>query len=190
MTKNESQQNSAPQKKMANGRYEGKNYRYTDRFIQLATNWLVAYIFIGTAAGIGMGMLGDVLFNNSNFGYKTPGWYAVTAVCVTISGVALPLIVGAWLGATAINKYAGPVGLLLVLGIGATTFGKVVEGQSMWLGIGVGTIIVSTALFFYIGLQAKVPIWLQLPILRSPRVYLTKDKISEEDPLNVKNILK
>ena len=174
------------QKKLANGRYEGTNYRYSDKFIKRMTNWLIAYIFIGFGAGFAVGALGDVFFA----GTDTPQWYTIIAVSLMLSGVGLPLLIGAWLGASALNKYAGPVGLLLVLGIFASAIGSTVKGQSMWVAIGVGSIIVSVVLFFYIGLQAKVPIWLQLPILRSPRVYLTKDKQSEKDPLNTKNLFK
>lgn len=182
--------NTTPQKKAANGRYEDTNYRYSDRFIKRMTTALIVPIFAGPAIGFALGALGDVFFNNSNYGYETPGWYTITAISFLIGGIALPLLIGAWLGATALNKYAGPVGLLLVLGIGATAFGSVVEGQSMWSTIGIGAMIVSVALFFYVGLQAKVPIWLQLPILQSPRLYITKDKKSNEDTRNVKNISK
>ena len=174
------------QKKLANGRYEDTNYRYSTKFINRMTGWLIAYIFIGVGAGFGLGALGDVFFAGTN----TPQWYTIMAVSLMLSGVGIPLLAGAWFGASALNKYAGPVGLLLVAGIGAIAVGKTVEGQSMWVQIGISSIIVSVALFFYIGLQAKVPIWLQLPMLKSPRVYVTKDKKSEEDPLNIKNILK
>ena len=174
------------QKKLANGRYEDTNYRYSDKFIKRMTGWLIAYIFIGVGAGFGLGALGDVFFADTT----TPQWYTITAISLIVSGIGLPLLVGAWLGASALHKYAGPVGLLLIAGIVATTVGKTVEGQSMWLWIGNSAMIVSIVLFFYIGLQAKVPIWLQLPMLRSPRLYLNKNKKSEEDPLNSKNIFK
>lgn len=174
------------QRKMANGRYEGANYRFSDRFIKLMTRWLIAYIFIGVGLGFAVGAMGDVFFADTD----TPMWYTVLAISLISSGVGLPLLVGAWLGGMAINKYAGPVGLLLVLGIGATAAGSNVAGATMWIWIGIGAIILSVVLFFYVGFQAKVPIWLQLPILKSPRLYLTKDEKSNDDPRNVKNIFK
>jgi len=157
-----------PQKKNSDGRYENTNYRNSDKFIQTATNWLVAWIFIGPGIGAGLGILGDSIFGASN----APQWYTIIAISFAISGVALPLTVGAWLGASALNKYAGPVGLLLVLGIGANAYGQIFGGMMTWVGI--GAIVLSVVLFFYIGFQAKVPIWLQLPILKSPRLYIRK----------------
>jgi hypothetical protein len=173
------------QKKKANGRYEGTNYRYSTKFINRLTGWLIAWIFIGTGIGLGLGALGDTIYSES----EVPDWYSIIAIGFVISGVALPLLIGAWFGAMAINKYAGPIGLLLVLGIGATAVGST-AGDAMWVWIGIGAMVLSVLLFFYIGFQAKVPIWLQLPILQSPRVYLTKDKASKENPRNVKNIFK
>jgi len=165
-----------PQKKNSNGRYENTNYRYSDKFIQTATNWLVAWIFIGISIGAGLGILGDSIFGASN----APQWYTIIAISFAISSVALPLTVGAWLGASALNKYAGPVGLLLVLGIGANVYGQIFGGMMTW--IGVATIVLSGALFFYIGFQAKVPMWLQLPILRSPRLYVRKGDAAKKKP--------
>jgi hypothetical protein len=182
--------NTAPQQKMANGRYEDTNYRYSDKFIKRMTTLLIVPIFAGPAIGFALGALGDVFFDNSNYGYETPGWYTAIAISFLIGGIALPLAVGAWLGATALNKYAGPVGLLLVFGIGAAAAGSTIADSVMWTWIGIGAMVLSVLLFFYVGLQAKVPIWLQLPILQSPRVYLTKDKKSNDDPRNVKNIFK
>ena len=67
-----------------------------------------------------------------------------------------------------------PIGLLFVFGIGALAANQYFENPTVWLWLGAGSLVVSGLLFFYIGFQAKVPIWLQLPILNSPRVYITK----------------
>jgi len=181
--------NPQVQKKLANGRYEGNNYRFSDKFIKVMTGWLIAWIFIGTGLGFGLGALGDVFFA-TDYGPEVPGWYTIMAISFAISGVALPLIVGAILGAMAINKYAAPVAILLLAAIGSYTYGKLVDGQGIWMLYGIIGGIVAIALFFYIGFQAKVPIWLQLPVLGSPRLYLTKDKASKENPRNIKNITK
>jgi len=162
--------NDAPQKKLANGRYEGTNYRYSNAFIKKMTGWLIALIFIGPAIGAGLAIFGDSTYGAGN----VPDWYTIMCIVFVASGIALPLTVSAWLGATALNKYAGPVGLLFVFGIGALAANQYFENPTVWLWLGAGSLVVSGLLFFYIGFQAKVPIWLQLPILNSPRVYITK----------------
>lgn len=160
-----------PQKKKSNSSSENTNFRYSDKFIQVVTNWLVAWIFIGFIIGFGLGALGDVIFASS----KVPQWYDIIAISFVISSVALPLSAGAWLGASALHKYAGPVGLLLVLGIGANTYGQIFGGEMVWIGI--VAIVLAVGLFFYLGFQAKVPIWLQLPILNSPRLPVSKGNV-------------
>jgi len=162
--------NDVPQKKKANGRYEGTNYRYSDKLINRLTGWLVALIFIGPAIGLGLFALGYAIFDGEN----APDWYNIMCASFALGGIFLPLIISAWLGATALNKYAGPVGLLLVFGIGAVAGCKYLDNTILWFQIGIGSLVLSTILFFYIGFQAKVPIWLQLPILNSPRLYISK----------------
>lgn len=170
------------QKKKADGRYEGTNYRYSDTFIRRMTNWLIAYIFIGTGLGFGIGAMGDVFFANTD----TPTWYTVLAVTIMASGVGLPLLLGAWFGASALNKYAGSVGLLLCAGIGALAYGKVADDQTMWTWIGAGALIASVGLFFLIGFRAKVAMWLQLPILHSPRLYISKGEVRNKKKIPTK----
>jgi hypothetical protein len=162
--------NDLPQQKKTNGRYENTNYRYSDKFIRRMTGWLIALIFIGPAIGLGLGILGDTLFGTGD----APSWYTAIAISFVIGGVALPLVVSAWFGASALNKYAGPVGLLLIFGIGGLVYSKYSSDPTLWNWLGAGSLVLSTLLFFYIGLQAKVPIWLQLPILNSPRLYISK----------------
>jgi len=159
-----------PQQKKANGRYEGTNYRYSDKFISRVTGWLIAAMFILPAIGFGLGALGDTIFDYGDI----PDWYTITAISLALGGIVVPLAVSAWLGATAINKYAGPVGLLFVFGICAVSAGDFTNNQALWVWIGIGSIVLSGLLFFYIGFQAKVPMWLQLPILNSPRLYVSK----------------
>jgi hypothetical protein len=159
-----------PLQKKTNGRYEDTNYRYSDIFINRAIGWLIALIFIGPAIGFGLGVLGDTLFGAGH----SPSWYTITAISFVLGGISLPLVVGAWLGATALNKYAGPVGLLLVFGIGALAFSNCSGDRTLWAWIGISSLVLSTLLFFYIGFQAKVAIWLQLPMFKSPRLYISK----------------
>lgn len=172
MTKKETK----PEKKNANGRYENK-YRYSDKLIETMTKWLVALVIIGPVLGFIISASASVVYGDFN---DIPAWVNGIAIAFAIGGIALPLTVGAWFGATALNKYAGPVGLLLVFGIGAFTVGKVDDAQSMWLWIGLGSMILAGALFFYIGFQAKVPMWLQLPILQSPRLYVANKPASKK----------
>ena len=164
--------NTSPQQKKINGRYEGTNYRYSDKFIRKVTIWLIAAMFVGPAIGVGLGIFGDTLFGAGD----VPDWYMLTCVSFAIGGVLVPLLVSAWLGATAMNKYAGPVGLLFVFGIGAVSTAKYLGDPTLWVWIGIGSIVLAGLLFFYIGFQAKVPIWLQLPILNSPKLHLSKPK--------------
>jgi len=162
--------NDAPQKKLANGRYEGTNYRYSNAFIKKMTGWLIALIFIGPAIGVVLAILGDSTYGAGN----VPDWYTIMCMAFIASGIALPLTISAWLGASAINKYAGPVGLLLVFGIGASASSEYLENSTVWFWAGIGSMVLAGLLFFYIGFQAKVPMWLQLPIFNSPRVYISK----------------
>ena len=168
MTKTKS---NTPQQKKSNGRYEGTNYRYSDAFINKVTAWLVAALFILPAIGFGLGALGNTIFVDTDI----PDWYMITAGSLAIGGVLLPLAISAWLGATALNKYAGPVGLLLVFGISAASASDYTNDPSLWLWVGIGSMVLSGLLFFYIGFQAKAPVWLQLPILNSPRLYISKN---------------
>lgn len=169
------------QKKNADGRYAGSNYRYSDRFIKVVTGCLIAWIFVGTGLGFALGALGDVFFQGE-YGPQTPDWYSRTAAAIALSGVVLPLVAGAVLGALAINKYAAPVAVLLLAAIGSFIYGRVVDGQGVWMLYGVAGGVVAVALFFYIGLQARVPVWLQLPGLNSPRVHLTRGDPDDSKP--------
>lgn len=150
-------------------RYEN-NYRYSDAFIQKATNWLVAMVFIGPALGALMAFIGSTIY-----GSDFPLWLTVIALTFTFGGIALPLLVGAWFGGQSIHRFGGWVGLLLMLGLGATVAGQGMDTGWMFAS-GIATMVLAGLLFFYLGFQAKVPMWLQLPILGSPRAYLTKNK--------------
>jgi hypothetical protein len=174
------------QKKKSNGRYEDTNYRYSTKFINQVSAWLTAWIFIGLGIGAGLSALGYVIFGG---GLKIPDWYNIIAISFAASAIVIPLIVGAWLGGAAINKYGGLVGLLLVFGIGVFTTGYILS-STLWYWIGIGAMALSTILFFYIGFQAKVPIWLQLPILNSPRLYLSKGEQPKKKPRKVKDTSK
>jgi len=158
---------STAEKKDKDGRYASQ-YRYSDKFISRMTGWLIACIFIGPGRAVVVGISGDAIFGNG----LVPEWVTILAGSLAIAGIALPLLVGSWLGASAINRYAGPVGLLLFFGIAAVATGGPF-GQPQWVTLGIGALIISLILFFYIGFQARVPIWLQLPILNSPRLYIS-----------------
>ena len=164
--------NDTPQKKNADGRYEGTNYRYSDKFIKKMTAWLIALIFIGPIIGAGLAIAGDSIFGAGD----SPDWYTIICISFVASGIALPLLISGWLGGAALNKYAGPVGLVFVLGIGAVSAKNYLPNPDAWFWGGIAAIVVTGLLFFYIGFQAKVPMWLQLPILNSPRVYISKNK--------------
>ena len=103
-----------------------------------------------------LGVLGNAIFGAGNI----PSWYAITFIPSALGGISLPLVVCAWLGAAALSKYAGLVGLLLVFGIGTLAFSKHSGDRTLWARIGISSLVVSMPLFFYIGFQVKVPIWL------------------------------
>lgn len=172
------------QKKKADGRYEGANYRHSMQFIDRATKWLAAGIFIGLGLGLGLYLLGYYVLFTTTFGPKIPEWYSFVSAAFALGGIVIALIVGAWLGGNAINKYGGFIGLLLVFGIGVTAIGSL--GKTAWFWVGVGMLVLSTLLFFYIGFKAKVPMWLQLPILNSPRLHLRRDGQSKKAQVSKK----
>ncbi len=148
-------------------RYEN-GYRSSDAFIRRMTTWLIVSLITGPVLGFLTGVLGSVLYDNS-----APDWVAVVAIAFVTLGLGIPLLVGAWFGGRAVHRFGGVVGILLFLGIASFVMGEVL-GLGLWLWLGVGASILAVILFFYLGFQAKVPIWLQLPILSSPRLYIRR----------------
>ena len=164
----------SPEQPDENGRY-ANNYRMSAKRIQKITNWLIVGLFVGLGAGFILGIVGSSLFDD-----EFPMWYLILTIGVAASGLIVPLVIGAWLGGQAIRRGGGFVGLLLIAGGGLVVTGTQIESTTLfWTGIGVTTL--AALLFFYIGIQAKVPIWLQLPILNSPRLYVRNKPVEKDD---------
>jgi len=158
-----------------NGRYANR-YRMTDEFIKKTTNRLIILLFAGLTLGLVLGIAGSSIFDN-----EMPLWYLIITIAVAASGLIIPLYVSAWLGGQAIRRGGGFVGLLLITGGGLLATGYSIENAMLfWVGIGVTAL--ATLLFIYIGVQAKVPMWLQLPILNSPRLYVRNKPASKNEP--------
>ena len=167
---------NSPEQPNKDGRY-ANNYRMSAEQIQKITNRLIILLFVGLGLGFILGIIGS-----SVFGSEFPLWYTILTIGIAASGVIVPLLVSAWLGGQAIRRGGGFVGLLLIVGGGLLVTGNAIENTPLfWTGVGVT--ILAGLLFFYIGIQAKVPIWLQLPILGSPRLYV-RNKPTKKDDAN------
>jgi hypothetical protein len=95
-----------------------------------------------------------------------------------VAGFVLPLLVAAILGGEALKPGAGFIGFGLILGLllVATTIAEATRAfygswavAAFWIGI---VLLVGCGIgFWLVGFAAKVPMWLQLPFIGSPRVY-------------------
>jgi hypothetical protein len=124
-------------------------YRFSRRFIAVATGVLIALMFVLPVVGIALGYaLGD------EEGDLT--------IVLAIAGFGLPLVAAAVLGGESIRRGAGVVGLLLAAGLIAGPIG-VVAGIRWLIVIGVVLVVAGGVLFWVIGFKAKVPMWIGLP---------------------------
>ncbi|MDN4615328.1 hypothetical protein P5G50_12810 [Leifsonia sp. F6_8S_P_1B] len=152
-------------------RPEGR-YRFSDRFIKRWTAILLVAMGVIVVAGFVMGFLSDEVSGEAG---ET---LANAAIAVVVAGFVLPLMVAAILGGEALKPGAGFIGFGLILGVLllATTLAEATRGfygswapAAFWAGV---VLIVGCGIgFWLVGFAAKVPMWLQLPFLGSPRVY-------------------
>lgn len=105
--------------------------------------------------------------------------FAIAAVVVFIGGMGGALFWSAYVGGEALRRGGGIVGLLFVIGLigGAVSLG--IGGKSdhpfPWLIASIVCLVLflaSIAGFIVLGWRAGVPMWLQLPIFFSPRLYI------------------
>jgi hypothetical protein len=95
-------------------------------------------------------------------------------------GLAIPLILGAILGGLAINKYAW-IPLLFVVGGLLTIGASAVDGLGYLAPYAIASMILGGIAVFVIALGfTKVPVWLQLPILKSPRLTIRDNKTKKK----------
>jgi hypothetical protein len=151
-------------------------YRFSRRFIRVITTVLVGVLLLGLVLGVVLGIVSDGLEGDAGETMST------VALGIVIAAFGIPLLVGAVLGGEAIARGAGVVGFLLVVGIASTAAASVAdiaEGLGpawqpalFWGGIALMALAVIG--FWIIGFVAKVPMWLQLPILGSPRLVVQR----------------
>ena len=138
----------------------------------MATTVLVTFMLVSVVAGFILGALSDSVDRGARDGLVT------AAGALIIGGLLLPLLVAAVLGGEAIRAGGGFIGFFLIVGLLAAVAGGTELGQEMlgrawtpWAFWG-GTVlmVLATAGFWIVGWIARVPMWLQAPILGSPRM--------------------
>lgn len=134
---------------MVNKTRRNSYYRYSDRFITIATRVLIT-ILIG---GVGLGLLAGAI---SGAAYELR-WLGTVASVLVIGGIAIPILGGAWLGGQSLVRFGGFVGLGLILGLVAAAVGFSIG--PVLLGI-VGAVVgvLSLVGFFVMGFVANVPV--------------------------------
>ena len=128
-------------------------YRYSARFIQLATRWIGWSIPVLLVIGVGLGIASDAAW--------APDWLSTLGLGTVIFAGVGPLTVAAWLGGQSLHRFGGPVGLLLLVGLAGLVAGTYL-GLTLFLVAGAGVAIVAGVLFYVLGFKANVPMWLLL----------------------------
>jgi hypothetical protein len=143
-------------------RKNGNGFRYSPRFLR---NWTIVLCVMVAVFPIA----GFVLLAGSDSPDPQP-----VGLTLLVSGVALPILIGGVLGGNAIIRHGGWIGLLFFLGLATAVCGIAV---GFWLVV-VGWVVTALAGlgFWLIGWRAHVPMWLQLPILYSPRFSVTRGR--------------
>lgn len=168
--------------KQPDNRYEN-GYRLSDAFIKRWTRILLTILWVGVGAGMVV-MIYMLIRYGDVPADELPTWGVVSSIVLFSIGFGVPLLMGAMLGGLAIHKYGWipllfVVGGLMAMGISAIDgFGFIAPYAQVSMVLGVIGIFVIAISF------TKVPIWLGLPMLRSPRLYLRR---GENDPKNPKN---
>ena len=158
---------------------QSSTYRLSDAFIKLWTRILVTILCVGIGAGMAvmiylLVVYGDVATED------LPSWAVPSLVILFGAGFGIPLILGAILGGIAINKYAWipllfVVGGLLAIGVSA------VDGYEFLAPYAIASMVLGGISVFIIALGfTKVPVWVQLPILKSPRASVRKNNTKKK----------
>lgn len=150
-------------------------YRYSNEFIKRWERILTIVLVLSIAVGIGMGFLGDGIFGNGG----APDAYKTASAFITFGGIALVVATAFILGANAIHRYGGLVISFFLLTIPAILLGILIQSPLLT----VASIVLAVALFvffIYLSVISKVPMWLQLPILNSPRLYIREKEKGEK----------
>jgi len=159
-------------------------FRFSGRFIKMATTVLVSFMLVSVIAGFVLGALSDTVARDARDDLVT------AAGTLIIGGITLPLLLAVVLGGEAIRAGGGFIGLFLILGMLAAVAGGTELGQEMlgrtwtpWaLWGGIALMALATASFWIVGWIARVPMWLQGPFLGSPRVIV---RGSSDNPADI-----
>jgi len=164
-----STKNSAAHADAERIRANGNGFRYSPRFIRGWTIALIAILIVFPVVGI-------ALLASSDSPDPQP-----VGLALVIVGVAGPILVSAILGGNAIRRGGGWVGLVFTLGFAGVVAGPFMTDAAVPFGVAVtiiGTVmlVAGVAGFFVIGSKAGVPMWIQAPMLGSPRLYLSRGR--------------
>jgi phosphotransferase system glucose/maltose/N-acetylglucosamine-specific IIC component len=147
-------------------------YRFSDRFIKRATTTLLVAMGVIVVAGFVLGFVSDGVSGEAG------EQLANTAIVVVVAGFVLPLLIAAILGGESLKRGAGVIGFGLIVGLllVATTLAESTRAfygswavAAFW--VGVALLVLGVVGFWLVGSAARVPMWLQLPFIGSPRVY-------------------
>lgn len=155
-------------------RYDN-GYRLSETTIKRWTRALIALLIAGVGGSVVVMLVAGIMYGNGPV-EEVPSWVFPTMSWLAISGILIPLVIAAILGGLAIHRYGWIPLLILVLGMIVASFSNL-AGVG-YLGIyGLIAVAVGVIGIFVIAVKfTKVPIWLQLPILFSPRLYLRKNE--------------
>lgn len=171
---------------MADRRYEN-NYRMPksviDRWTRICVIVLIGGIVVGMGAGAGGGATGQAADerNSAALGVVSVILLVIAIVCGA-GGLLFALGAGAYLGGEALQRGGGWVGILLIVGLVGASAGWALG--PVWGIVGIVLMVLGVVGLILMGVRARVPIWLQLPVFGSPRLYVRgrPDDHSEDDP--------
>jgi len=139
--------------------------------------------FIAWAIVAGVAIVGEIVFDSilasiydpNGAGDSFPQWTDALATGVILFVIAgFPLLYSAWLGGRAIHRW-GPLGTVpVIVGMFVVVGGG--EYSPVFGFIGVALMAIGVIVCFYLGNLSNVPMWLQLPIFKSPRLYINNPK--------------
>lgn len=150
-------------------------YRLSDAFIKRWTRILITILLVGIGGGLVVMVVALIVYGDVPSD-ELPDWVWISMGGLFIIGFGVPLILGAILGGLAIHRF-GWIPLLLamagLLGMGVSQ----IDGYGFLTPYCITAMILGVVGIFVLAINfTNVPIWLQLPILKSPRLYLRKGK--------------
>jgi len=163
-------------------RYEN-NYRLPEKVInrwtRICVTVLIGSIVVGFGAGAGGGATGDAADDRHS---AALGVVSVVLLVIAIvfgaGGFVFALGASAYLGGESLQRGGGWVGILLIIGLLGASAGWALG--PVWGVAGIVVMVLGVVGLILMGVRARVPMWLQLPILRSPRFYYRGR--AKEDP--------